>query len=88
MKKHEMIKKHQDFTDIIKNQNYIKNKNFVLYNKESKFNYPHFGIAVGTKIGNAVTRNKYKRILKSIVDENKNLFSKGNNYIILFFTII
>ena len=83
MKKHEMVKKHQDFTNIIETQNYIKNKNFVLYNKESKFNYPHFGIAVSKKLGNAVTRNKCKRRMRVILDKYKNQLRTDKDYIII-----
>lgn len=83
MKKNEIIKSANEFNNIIHTGKYLKNNYFVIYYINNDNDYPHFGIAVGTKIGNAVTRNKYKRILKSIVDENKNLFSKGNNYIII-----
>lgn len=42
-----------------------------------------FGIAIGKKVGNAVTRNKLKRQVRYIIDNNKNMFSKGFNYIIM-----
>ena len=83
MKKAEMIKKHQDFTEIIKNQKYQKNQNFVLYIKESKFNYPHFGIAVSKKLGNAVIRNKCKRRMRVILDKYKNQLRSDKDYIII-----
>ena len=83
LKKVEMIKKHQDFTEIIKNQNYIQNKNFVIYNKESKFTYPHYGIAVSKKLGNAVIRNKCKRRMRVILDKYKNQLRSDKDYIII-----
>ena len=76
MKKKEMIKKHQEFTDIIKNSRYVKNRNFTLYIRKSEYEYPHFGIAVSKKIGNAVERNKIKRRMRVILDEKKAMVMK------------
>lgn len=83
MKKYEIVKEHKDFDNIIENGRYKKNKYFVIYNKESKFLYPRFGIAVGKKVGNAVTRNKLKRQMRMILTKNKNLFSNNKDYIII-----
>lgn len=83
MKKYEIVKEHKDFDKIIASGRYKKSKYFILYNKESSFNYPRFGIAVGTKIGNAVTRNKLKRQYRMIITNNKKLFKNGQDYIII-----
>ncbi len=83
MKKKEMIKKHQDFSQIIQNQQYLKNQNFVIYSKESKYKYPHFGIAVSKKLGNAVIRNKCKRRMRVILDKYKNQLRCNKDYIII-----
>ena len=83
LQRKEMVKKHQDFSVIIQNQQYIKNQNFVLYNKESKFKYPHFGIAVSKKLGNAVVRNKCKRRMRTILDKYKNQLRTDKDYIII-----
>lgn len=83
MKKADIVKDKNRFNDIIKKGFYTKNNYFVIYyiNKDS-FN-PKFGIAVGTKIGNAVLRNKYKRRIRSIIDNNNFLFPKNKDYIII-----
>ena len=83
MKKYEIVKKHEDFDNIIHNGKYKKSKNFIIYNKDSEYNYPRFGLAVGKKIGNAVIRNKMKRYLRIIIDKNKNLFKINKDYIII-----
>jgi ribonuclease P protein component len=41
-------------------------KYFVIYYLDSKVNF-NYGITVNKKIGNAVIRNKYKRIIKCLV---------------------
>ena len=83
MKKFEIVKEHRDFDKIINNGKFIKNNTFVIYYSKHKENFPKFGMAVGKKIGNAVIRNKYKRIIRNIVDKNKFLFKKEFDYIII-----
>lgn len=83
MKKFEVVKEKRRFDFIINNGKFIKNKIFVIYFSKHEENFPKFGLAVGKKIGNAVTRNKYKRIIRNIVDQNKFLFKKEYDYIII-----
>ncbi len=83
MKKYEIVKEHKEFDDIIATGRYKKNKYFVIYNKESTFAHPRFGVAVGKKVGNAVTRNKLKRQMRMLLTTNKKLFSNHQDYIII-----
>lgn len=83
MKKFEIVKEHYEFDNIINKGKSIGNKVFSIYFLKHDEEHPKFGIAVGKKIGNAVTRNKYKRIIRNIVDNNKLLFKKDYDYIII-----
>ena len=83
MKKYEIIKEHKEFNDIINNSKFIKNEYFVIYYRDSDYNYPKFGIAISTKFGKAHIRNYYKRITRNIIDKNKKLFSNNKEYIIM-----
>ena len=83
MKKYEIVKKHEEFNNIIKSSHFIKNEYFVIYNKDTLNNYPRFGIAISTKFGKAHIRNYYKRITKNIIDQNKKLFKNNQDYIIM-----
>ena len=83
MNKYEIVKKNDDFNDIIKKGKFKSNKYFVIYYKDSNINFPRFGLAVSKKCGNAVERNKIKRQLRMIIDKNKKLFIPNRDYIIM-----
>ncbi len=83
MKKQNIVKTNREFQNILATGKYIKNKDFVIYYKNNNLSKIRFGISVGKKIGNAVTRNYYKRQLRNIIDNNKNIYSKSTDYIII-----
>ena len=83
MKKYEIVKEHHEFDNIIQTGKYNKNNTFIIYNKDSNYAYPRFGIAVGKKVGSAVIRNKLKRQVRMIINNNKNLFKNNKDYIII-----
>lgn len=79
-----MIKDKNYFNHIIRSGKYNKDKYFVIYHVDNLENvFPHFGIAVKNSIGTAVVRNRVKRQTRSLIDENKNLFKKTRDYIIM-----
>lgn len=83
MKKNEVVKSHIDFNSVMNTGKSIKNKYYIIFKKENNLNKTLFGIAVGKKIGNAVTRNKFKRQIRNIIDSNKGLFKNNFSYIIV-----
>ena len=82
MKKINILKKNMDFERIIKNNTPFRYKDYVIYLERDTNDIYKFGLSVGKKIGNAVTRNKYKRRLKNIIDE-KNYQNNFNCIIIV-----
>ena len=83
MKKLYIVRTTRQFDDIIKTGKCYKNKYFVIYNKDNNLKYDRFGISVTKKLGNAVFRNKYKRIIRSILDNYKKLYINQKDYIII-----
>ena len=81
MKKKEIIKKSNDYTKVINKNNKLKNKYYSLFYIKSDNTL--FGISITKKIGNAVIRNKNKRQIKNIIDNNKNNIQNGYNYVII-----
>lgn len=83
MKKINIIKKNIDFNRIIQKRKGISNKYYIINEENNNLNKPMFGITFTKKIGNAVTRNKLKRQIKSIIDNNKYIYQNNKNYIII-----
>lgn len=83
MKKKEVVKSKDDFNNIINRGKKIKNRYYNIFTSPVKSEIPLFGLAVSKKHGNAVMRNKIKRQLRNIIDDNKNCFEKNTKYIIM-----
>lgn len=83
MRKLYIVKTKEQFNDLIHKGKCQKNKYFVIYSKKNNLEYDRFGISVGKKIGKAVTRNKYKRKIRSIIDIYRKDYLKKEDYIII-----
>lgn len=82
MKKLEIIKSSREYTAIINTNKCKRNKYFsVYYRKNNDKN--KYGITVPKKTGTAVIRNKIKRRVKNIIDNNKNIVQKNYDYVII-----
>lgn len=70
MKKAYRVKDNKEFQAIFKKGKSFANRQLVIYYVPRK-NQEHFrvGLSVGTKIGNAVTRNRIKRYLRQAFHE-------------------
>ena len=83
MKKINIVKKNEDFKKTIDLNQCLKNRYLLIHYGSNDLDIYRFGISVSKKIGNSVTRNYYKRIIRNICDNHKKLYSKGKDYIII-----
>ena len=83
MRKKDIVKTLKEFNNIIKKGKKVSSKFLVIYYMNNDFSHSRYGISVGTKLGNAVFRNKYKRKLRMIIHEYNDLYNECNDYIIL-----
>ena len=83
MKKRNIVKSKDDFTRIINKKNGSVNKYFIINKETNNDLIPKFGITFVKNMCNAVNRNKLKRQIKSIIDNNKNIYENNKNYIII-----
>lgn len=83
MKRVETIKDKKEFSFIINNGIFKKNKYYCIYIMKSNLENSKYGIAISNKVGKAHVRNKLKRQTRTLIDKYRNLFKNGCNYIIM-----
>lgn len=82
MKKRNIIKSKDEYTEIIKKCKYVKNNYFVIYYRNNeKIN--RYGISVPKKTGKAHIRNKIKRQIKNIIDNSEFNIQNTYDYVII-----
>ena len=82
MKKNDIIKSSREYTEIIGACKNIRSKNFSIYYRKNN-GENRYGISIPKKTGKAVIRNKIKRRVKNIIDNNKNSMQSGYDYVII-----
>ncbi len=76
------IKKTKEFTQIYNNSKKIYTKYtiiFISHNKDNK----KFGFVASKKTGNAVNRNRIKRLFREVIKNNQDSLKEKTNYIIV-----
>lgn len=85
IRKRELIKKRSQFIKIFKNSKRIDSEKIRVYftaNEDEK-DISKFSIVTGKKLGNAVLRNRVKRVIKEVYRKNKEYFGRGINWIFI-----
>ena len=75
------IKKSKDFSLIYNKSQKMHTKYAIIFINENKNNDQRFGFVASKKTGNAVQRNRIKRIFKEFVKIQKDKFKKNTDYI-------
>lgn len=68
MKKINRVKANEDFTKIIKKGKTFNVDSFTVHILKSEQQFTRVGVSVSTKLGNAITRNRIKRQIRSMCD--------------------
>lgn len=82
-KKTEVIKENRIFMYLYKKGSTVVCRDIVLYYKKNNKNINRFGITVSKKTGNAVMRNRAKRLIRESYRLSENLLSTGYDIVIV-----
>jgi ribonuclease P protein component len=69
IKKSFRIKKSSEFDALFKAKNSFANRAFIVYQKKNDLSHYRVGLSVSKKLGNAVTRNRVKRLIRAALRE-------------------
>ena len=81
--KRERLLNREDFVNLNRLGKKYHSKHFLVIAKENKTGRSRLGITVTRKIGNAVKRNKVKRLAREFFRLNKHHFSRGCDIVII-----
>ena len=84
MRKIRTLKKNYEFKNVLKNGKYFIKKHIIVYINKNKIYENSIGIAVSTKLCNAVKRNKIKRIIRESFYKEKQNIKQGYNIVFLW----
>jgi len=69
--RHYRILKGSDYRVIYTEGKKLSGERFVLYARDNDLGYPRLGITVSRKVGNAVVRNRIKRLFREIFRKSR-----------------
>lgn len=78
-----ILNNNKDFLTLYKRGKYIVSKVAVVYYRKNKMPFNRLGITAGKKIGNAVCRNRAKRIIRQAYRENEINMPIGYDFVIV-----
>ena len=81
--KDERLLNRKDFVNLNRLGKRYPTKNFTVILKENGLEISRLGITVSKKIGNAVTRNRVKRLIREFYRLNKQYVPKGIDIVII-----
>ncbi|MBE5806119.1 MAG: ribonuclease P protein component [Clostridiales bacterium] len=84
MKKINTLKKNYEFRNVLSKGKFYCGKYITVYIKQNNIKKNVIGIAVNTKVGKAVKRNKIKRLIRENYRLIKNNIFEGNNIVFLW----
>lgn len=79
----EILNSNRDFLCLYRKGRCIVSRNVVVYFRKNGLSFNRLGITAGKKVGNAVKRNRAKRIIRQAYRENELLFPVGIDMVIV-----
>ena len=81
--KNERIRKRKDYLNIYQNGVRVDSTNFVTILRQNRCGIKRLGLTVSKKVGNAVKRNRIKRLLREFFRLNKDRLPASQDIVII-----
>jgi ribonuclease P protein component len=78
-----ILKKNRDYRRVYSHGKTVADRLIVLYYLQNNTEQSRFGFTVSKKVGNAVTRNRIRRLFKEICRLNYGIFPAGFDFVLL-----
>jgi ribonuclease P protein component len=83
-RKYERLRRKNEFYRVYQQGKKISSSSFMLYlDRDHNRQYRRLGITTSKKVGNAVTRNRCKRLVRELFRRNKEAFPAGSDIIVV-----
>ena len=88
MKQHSFSKEqrlisNRQFKDVLASGRCLHDDLLMVYMIENRCGYPRLGVSIGKSQGNAVTRNRLKRLIREVFRQNQEQIPGDYDYLIL-----
>ncbi len=84
MRKINTLKKNYEFKNVIKKGQFFVRKHIIIYLTKNNKNKNIIGIAINTKLCNAVKRNRIKRLIRESFYKEEKFLKEGYNIVFLW----
>ncbi|MCK9230575.1 MAG: ribonuclease P protein component [Syntrophales bacterium] len=83
IRRNEKIRTRSDFQAVYKKGKRIHSKSFIVLLSRNDKGTARFGITVGKKVGNAVRRNRIKRLVREFFRLNRDRFPESTDVVVI-----